>query len=149
MSVLDPENNHRNDPEGAEALGALVVAGGQGAELLAAVDQPLGEVAAAVGGAVERAAAALGPQARDGLADASPPAVGAVFTAGVALVADHPLGADRRPTAAGTIDRALLEQLLEDGRLVLLAGREHQRQRPAAALGAQVDLRAEAAPTAP
>src|SRR5215218_9513276 len=89
MGISDPEDNHRNHPEGAVALGALVVARGQGAELLAAGDQPLDPVAQPVRRAVEAASPALGPQPRDGVADAAPAAVGAPCAPGVAAVAHH------------------------------------------------------------
>src|SRR5690349_7242096 len=52
MGISDPEDYHRNRPEGAVALGALVVARGQRPELLAAGDQPLDPVAQAVRRAV-------------------------------------------------------------------------------------------------
>src|SRR5919199_6517528 len=109
MGACDPEHNHRNQPEGAVAGGALVVAGGQGAELLAAVDQPLDPVAQPVHGAVEAAAAALRPQPRDGVADTTPPTVGPPRAAGVALVAHHPRGAQPRPPAPGAAHGALLQ----------------------------------------
>src|SRR5918997_6171622 len=122
MGVSDPEDYHRNDPEGTVALGALVVAGGQAAELLAAGDQPLDPVAQPIHGAVEAAAPALRPQPRDGVADAAPAAVGPPCAPGVALVAHHAPGAPPRPAAAGAAHRALLQQLLEGGGLVALSG---------------------------
>src|SRR5918998_2880981 len=149
MGLSDPEDYHRQHPEGAVALGALVVAGGEGAELLAAGDQPLDPVAQPVHRAVEAAAPALGPQPRDGVADATPPTVGAALPSGIALVAHHPRGALPRPAAAGAPHRALLQQRLEGGGLVALAGRQHQRQRLAAALRAEMDLGGEAALAAP
>src|SRR5918997_1365089 len=69
MSMLDPEHSHRNQPEGTVAGGALVVAGGEGAELLAAVDRALDAVAQPVHGAVERPGAALGALTGDGVAE--------------------------------------------------------------------------------
>src|ERR671938_329025 len=100
MGISDPEDNHRNHPEGAVALGALVVAGGQTAELLAAGDQPLHPVAQPVRRAVEAAAPALGPQPGDGVADAAPPAVGAPCAPGVAPVAHYAPGAPPLAPAA-------------------------------------------------
>src|SRR5215216_2782837 len=134
MGIPDPEDYHRNQPEGAVAGGALVVAGGQGAELLAAVDQPLDAVAQPVHGAVEGASPALGSQPGDGIADAAPAAVGAPRAPGVAPVAHHARGAHPRPATAGAADRALLQQPLEGGGLVALPGCQHQRQRLAVAL---------------
>src|SRR5437764_6929032 len=149
MGISDPEDRHRNHPEGAVALGALVVAGGQAPDLLAAVAQPLDPVAQAVRGAVKGAGRALRPQQRAGVADAAPPAVGAQRAPGVAPVAHQPTRALPRPTPAGAADRALLQQLLEGGGLAALPGRQHQRHRLAAALGAEMDLRGEAALAAP
>src|SRR5215211_617923 len=140
MGLPDPEDHHRNQPEGAVALGTLLVAGGQGAALLAAGEQPLDPVAQPVHGAVEGAAPALGPQPRDGGAAAAPPAVGAPGAPGVAPVAHHAPGTPPRPTPAGAAHRPLLQQLLAGGGLVALPGRQHQRQRLATALGAEMDL---------
>src|SRR5215210_2278172 len=105
MGVSDPEDNHRKHPEGALALGALVVAGGQAAELLAAGDQPLDPVAQAVRRTVEAAAPAFRPQPGDGVADAAPAAGGAPRAPGVAPVAHHAPGAPPRPAAAGAAHR--------------------------------------------
>ena len=93
MDMFEPEDSERNEPEGAVALGALVVAGGQAAILLAAVDQAFHAVAQAVEGTVERAAAALGLAAGDRVADAPPSAVGALRSTGVPLVTNHAGGA--------------------------------------------------------
>src|SRR5919202_3119842 len=149
MSISDPEDYHRNHPEGAVALGALVVAGGQAAALLAAGDQPLDPVAQPVRRTVEAAATALRPQPGDGVAEAAPPAVGAPCAPGVAPVAHYAPGAPPRPAPAGAADRALLQQLLAGGGLVALPRRQHQRQRRAAALRAEMDLGGEAALTGP
>src|SRR5918912_359521 len=114
MGISDPEDYHRNHPEGAVALGALVVAGGQAAELLTAGDQPLHPVAQLVRRAGEAAATALGPQPGDGAA----PAVGAPCAPGVAPFAHYAPGARPRPAPAGAAHRALLQHLLEGGGLV-------------------------------
>src|SRR5215210_8731696 len=145
MIVFDPEHCHRNHPEGVVALGALVVAGGQGAELLAATNQVLHAVAPPVERPIKRAAAALVGLARDGRPDAATAARLADGPTAVAFVAGHALGAHARPPAAGPPHRALRQQLREHRRLVRLAGREHQSQRLAAALGAEMDLGGEAA----
>ena len=148
MSRFQPENNHCNDPEGAVTCGALIVASRQAAELLAAVDQALDAVAQAVERPVEGSSAALGRQPGDGVANAPPSTVPAAGAAGVPFVADHAAGATARPSPPGPPDRPLLQQPLEDRRLVPLAGRQHDGQRLAAALGPEMDLRAEAAPAA-
>jgi hypothetical protein len=145
MSRLDPEDSHRNRPQGAVAGRALVVAGGQAAVLLTAGDQVLHPVAQAIDGAVERPAPLFIASPWDGVADATPPTVGAADPAGVALVAHDSTRPQARPAPTGATDRPLLQQLLEGGRLVPLARGQHQRQELAAALRAEVDLRREAA----
>src|SRR3954451_21480767 len=155
MIMFDPEHYHRNHPEGAVALGALVVAGGQGAELLAAADQVLHPVAPPVARPIKRAAAALVGLARDGDPDAATAARLTDGPTAVALIAGHALGPHARPPGAGPPHRALAgrgpphralgQQLGEHRRLVRLAGCEHHGHRLAAALGAEMDLRGEAA----
>src|SRR3954469_24709861 len=145
MSMFDPEHCHRNHPEGAVALGALVVAGGQGAELLAATNQVLHPVAQPVARSIEGAAPALVGLARDGDPDAAAAAHLADGPTAVALVAGYALGAHARPPAAGPPHRALGQQLREHRRLVGLAGREPHGHRLPAALGAEMDLGGEAA----
>jgi hypothetical protein len=144
MQYLEPEQSHRNRPEGLVAGRALVVAGGQAAELLAAGDQVLDPVPPAVDGAVERPGAVLVTSAWDGVPDAAPSAVRAADPTGVALVARDPVRTDAGSAPAGAPDRPLLQQPLESGRLVALARRQGHRHRLAAALRAEVDLRREA-----
>src|SRR4051794_33656060 len=108
--MMDPEHSERNKPEGAVALGALVVAGRQAAVLLAAIDQPLDPVALPVHGAVEGPAAPLVAQAGESVTNAPPPTVAAPSPPGIRLVADHPLGAYARPAAAPAAHGALLQQ---------------------------------------
>src|SRR4051794_7544985 len=146
MQCLDPQDSHRNGPEGLVAGRPLVVADGQAAVLLAAGDEVLDHMASAVDGAVERPGAVLVAAAWDGVTDAAPPAVGAPGPAGVALVARDPIRPDARAAPAGPSDGALLQQPLEGGGLVALARGQHHRHRLAAALRAEVDLRREAAP---
>src|SRR5687767_14860098 len=145
MIILDPEENERDHPQGAIAFAALVVAGGQAAELLAAGDQVLHAVAPSIERPIEGAAPSLVGLARDGDPDPAAAAPVADALTAVALVARHALGTHPRPAAAGTPHRALGQQPREHRRLVRLAGREHQRQRLAAALGPEMDLGGEAA----
>src|SRR5438270_5671759 len=149
MSMMDPEHSERNQPEGAVAVGALVVAGGQAAVLLAAVDQPLDAVALPVHRAVKRPPAPFVAQARERIAQAPPPTVAAAGTPGVPLVAHYSLGPHARPSPARAPHGALLQQALKHGRLVLLARGQHQGHRLAAAVGAQVNLGREPATAAP
>ena len=83
----EPEDSHDNHPGGAEGVGALVVAGGEGAVLLAAGEEVLDQVSTVVGVAIEGAGVILGAELGDGLADAASTEGGAVAAAGVALVA--------------------------------------------------------------
>src|SRR3954464_2926628 len=100
MPCLDPQDSHRNGPEGLVAGRPLVVAGGQAAVLLAAGDEVLDRMASAVDGAVERPGAVLVAAAWDGVTDAAPPAVGAPGPAGVALVARDPIPPEARAAPA-------------------------------------------------
>src|SRR5688572_19594080 len=109
MGGFDPQDSHRNHPEGAVAGGALVVAGRQAAVLFAAIDQPLDLVAPPIEGAVEGASAVLRAQAGNGVADTPLPAVGPVPPAGIALVAHHPSGTQAGPSPASTAHCPLLQ----------------------------------------
>src|SRR5215475_13737123 len=145
MGTLQPEHSARNQPEGTVTGRELVVAGGQGPEVLAAVDRPFHAGAQPVDRAVEGPGPPLRPQPRNRVADAAPATVGPRRSPGVALVADHALGSQPRPAPAGALDRPLRQQRGESGRLVALPRREHQRHRLATPLDPQVDLRRETA----
>src|SRR5581483_11448381 len=123
-----PEQNSGDDPEGAVAVGALVVASRQTAELLAAIDQPLHPVPQAVRRAIERPAAALRAPMRDGVPDAPAPTVRSVPAPGVTLVAHDAVGPQPRPAAPWAAHGPLFQELLEHRRLVLLARGQHQGQ---------------------
>src|SRR3712207_4341262 len=129
-------------------MATFVVAGGQGAVLLTARDQALDAVAQPVDGAVEGAAAVFGAQLGDGVADASPSQIRPPRAAGVALVADHPPRPQPRAAASWSRHRALFHELGERGHLAAPPRREHQRQRLAAALRTEVNLRRAAAAAA-
>jgi hypothetical protein len=144
-----PEQNRGNDPQGAVAVRALVVAGGQTAELLAPIDQPLDPISQAVRCPIEGPAPPFPPLVRDRVADTPPPAVRSIAPPSVPFVPDHAVGPQPGPPAAGPAHRPLLEQLLEHRNFVLLAGGEHQGQQLAAAFRPEMDLRREAALAAP
>src|SRR5581483_11709409 len=144
-----PEQDGGDDPQGAVGVAALVVAGRQAAELLAAVDQPLHPVPEPVRGPIERAAAPLPPLARDGVADAPPPTVGPLPLPRVAFVSHYPIRPEPRTAAPRAPDRPLLQQPLENRHFVLLARGQHQGQELAVAFRAEMDLRREAALAAP
>ena len=78
---------------------------------------------------------------RDGDSDATPPRKGANLATAVTLVDVNALGAAR----TRTLDRPLIEQRLEHRRIVLLSGRQRQRQQLAVTLGADLPLGAETA----
>ena len=147
--LRQPQQNSCDDPERAVAVGPLVVASGQAAELLAAVDQPLHSVAQAVRRAIERPAAALRAPTRDGVPNPPAPTVRSMGAPRVAFVAHDAIGPPPGPPAPRAPHGPLFQELLEDRRFVLLAGRQGQRQQLAVALRAEVDLRREAAPAAP
>ncbi len=86
---LEPEDCHGDYAEGAVALAAPLVAGGQAAELPDAVAQ-------AVGGLIERAGPAV-VVAEDRVSDTPAAVVDAPPSAGVALGADYSVGRTRRP----------------------------------------------------
>src|SRR5436190_19237991 len=129
MGMLDPEDNARNHPEGAVALAALVIAGGQAAELLAAGDQVLDAMAQPVERPIEGAGPALVGLARDGDPGPSTTTRLANGAAAVAFVAGHAPGALAGSPAAGAPDRAPGQQPVEHRRLVRLARGQHQGQR--------------------
>src|SRR3989442_13746089 len=91
MVAFDPEESHRDRPEGAVALLGLVVAGGEGAELGAAVDAALDAGAQPVGRAVERAGPAVAGPPRGGVA-APAPAAGAAGATAPAAPTPRPPG---------------------------------------------------------
>src|SRR5688572_7318418 len=124
----------------------FLVAGGDGAVLLEAVDGALHPVALAVGRPVEAdAAAGLVFAAWDDRSDAAKAQVGAYGTPRVAPVAAHPIGAHPGAAASRPRHRASLQQRRQLGRFLALAGGQQAAERLAAALGAQVDFRAEPA----
>jgi hypothetical protein len=123
----------------------LFVARREPPELFQPIDQPLHPVAFAVDRPVERPPAALVRLARNRDPDPAPPQGGPDLAAAVALVTDDPLRAQPRPSTPRPFDRPVLQQLLEGRRLVALTGREHKGDRLAVALGAELDLGAEAA----
>ena len=146
--LLEPEDSADNDPEGAVAVGQLLVAGGQAAILFAAGDQPLNDIPLSVGRPVEGASAVLVGLVGDGVADTAAAAGLPDLPAAVALVADDALWTAAGPAASRSLDRHPVQQLVEHRRLVRLARRERHRQRLARALRAQVNLGTAAAPAA-
>src|SRR5436190_22605751 len=109
-SCMNPEQREGNQPQGSVTVRPLVVAGGQAAVLFAPISQPLHAIAQSVDGPVEATTVTLGPQVRDGVANAPPPTVAPVALAGVALVAHDPLGTHAGATPACAPHRPLFEQ---------------------------------------
>src|SRR5215207_9328248 len=129
------------------AKGEFVVAGGEGPELLEAVEEPLDQVALAVGGAVEpRVRAFRGAGGNDGR-DATPPQRAPHGAAAVALVTGHARRPQPWPPTTRTRNRRLLHEGGQRQVLMPLARRQHDRQRFATALGTGVEFGAEAAAT--
>src|SRR3954468_18538048 len=124
---------------------ALLVAGGDAAELLQAVDQALDEIATPVRSTVEVRLPALVALARDHRPDVTPAQAEPCGRAAVALVARRPLRPQTGSASTGATDRALVQQRLKRNLLVSLATGEHRRDRSAVALGPQVQLGREAA----
>src|SRR5215212_7785838 len=145
----EPEDSHDNHPGSAEGRGALVVAGGEGTVLLAAGEEVLDQVSAAVEVPIEGPGAVLGAELGDGVADAPTTEGGTVAMSRVGFVARGPAGTTARPSASRATDRALVHERLEDGRFVLLTRSEQHGQRLASALGLEVHLGREAALAAP
>ena len=128
----------------------LLIAGGNGTVLLEPIDQAFDAVALAVGGPVEAdPAPRLGCAARDDRADPPPAQIGAHRLPGVALVGDHPIGAQAGASPAGAGHRPALQQRRHLRRLMPLPGGQDSADRLAAAFGAQMDFGREPAPGAP
>src|ERR671933_2123570 len=144
MVLPEPDDNHGNDPQGAVALGPLVIASGDGPELLAAGEAVLDLVAQPVGGAVEGTTAVLVASMGDGVADAVAAAQRPDSAAAIALVAHDPLRAHAGAAAFRATDGAGGEQPGEDRRLVALPRRAHYGQWLTAALRLEMDLGREA-----
>jgi hypothetical protein len=129
-----------------EGLLQLLVAGGDGAVLLEAVDRAFDDVAFAVGGPIEaNAATGFGLEAGNDGADPPAAQVGSDRPARIPLVADDAVGAEAGSAPADPFDDAPFQQGRDVGRLVALARRQNEADRLAAALGPQVQLGAEAA----
>jgi hypothetical protein len=148
MWKLKPENNCRNHPQGAVALGQLLVPGRQASVLLEPVEEPLHPVAVPIHLSVERPAPPLIAQPWNGVPDAPASAEGPVTSARIPLVTRHPVGPYSRPATPTPLHLPLAQQLFKDRGLVPLAGGNHDGQRLAAALGSEVHLGAQAAPAA-
>src|ERR1051326_6064492 len=110
----DPEQDGSDDPEGAVALGELVVACSERAELFEAADQILDQVPTAIDLAVKWTATGLMPLVGDGVANTSLATVGAVTSPGVGLVTHHAVRSHARTTTTRSSHRTLLQQVLED-----------------------------------
>src|ERR687885_731100 len=103
----------------------------------------LDPVAFPVDGPVERSRAPFVPLARDRDPDPAPPQGGTDPSATIALVAHDALGPQLRLPARRPFDRPLRHQLLEGGRLMALARRQHEGDGLPIALTANMHLRAE------
>ena len=127
-------------------LPQLVVAGGDSAKLLEAVDEPLHAVARPVGRPVKVALAGLGGPAGDDRANLPAAQALARGRATLALVAGQPAGAEAGPAGTAPPHRARVQQGGQGALLVPLPTRQGEGHRPAVALGADVDRGAAPAP---
>src|SRR5512144_663226 len=123
----------------------FVVAGGNGPMLLEAVDGTLHDVAVPVGLPIEAHTAArfVGTARNDG-PDATAAQIRPDRGAGVALVANHAVGADAGTTPPRAFDGPALQQRWRLRCLVALPGGQHVGHRLAASLGTEVDFGREA-----
>ena len=124
---------------------ALFLARSNAPELFEPVDQTLDEVAATVGGAVEVWLPTLVALARDHRPEMTSAQAAPCGRATVAFVAGHTPRPQTGSAPTGTSDRALVQQRLERNLLMPLTASQHCRDRPAMALGPQVQLGREAA----
>src|SRR3954453_12255930 len=98
------------------ALAALLVAGGETALLLAAVDQPLHPFTEPVHRPVKGPAPLLGTAAWDRVPNPAPAAVRAPGATAKALIPHGAAGAHAGPPGAPPLDGALAEQARRHGR---------------------------------
>ncbi len=110
---LQPEQDHAQHDHGEVIDAALLVAGGDAAELLEAVDQTLDPVALPVGFAVEAGLPALVALAGDHRPDVSPAQAAAGGRAAVALVAGQSARPQARTALTRAADRAMVQQRLQ------------------------------------
>lgn len=149
--LAEPEDQGCQDDSGSVAVGEFIEPGRDRAELLEAGEASFDYVAVAVDGLVEcgwptaegpassavgRLVAALGDRGDD----ASAPQQVADRPAGVRLVAQHAFGRCARAAPCGARDADPGENLAEDGGVVDVAGREHDRQGKAPAVDGEVDF---------
>lgn len=134
--------------EGEIGAGELVVTSGEAAMLFEPADQPLDDIALAIGTPVHQTRPRLGGELRDDCADAAAAQMLAHRPAGIATIGQQSSRPAARPTGTGALDRASRHQGLERHLLVPLASGQDEGDRSATALAAQVQLAAEAAPRA-
>src|SRR4030095_10025630 len=109
--MSQPQQDHRDRHHRLVVDPALLVAGGDAAVLLEAVDAPFHLIAQLVRGLVEARVASLGGLCRDHPADRTTAPLGAHAGIAVALVASQPVGVaagsarPRPPVWAGPFDR--------------------------------------------
>ncbi len=124
------------------------VAGRHSPVLFEAVDEPLHPIPLAVGHAVEARVGRVRRPMGDEIADAAPPEIAPHRRAAVPLVSGQPVGAHPRPTRAVALDRACRQEGRQCDLLMALPAGQREDDWLATALGAEMDLGAEAA-TAP
>lgn len=116
--------------------------------MLETIDQSLNTITKTISFPIKRATTRLIAQMRNGQANATPPQETAKAPIAVALVTGEPMRTKARSSNRLAFDSPLLEQLFSYGGLVLLTGCQDERDELAIAFGANVDFRAQSAPTA-
>ena len=110
--------------------GAFLVARGDPAKLLEAVDEALDEIAPLIGHTVELGLPALVALARDDCANVPLPEAAPHSWAAVALVASGPPRPQAGSALSGATDRALVQQRFKGDLFVPLAAGQSRRCKP-------------------
>jgi hypothetical protein len=124
------------------------IAGGEAPELFQAVDEPFDFMALPIQGAIKGACSTLTAFTGNRDADPMAPQVLPDRPTAVGLIAHQAVRAALGPAAARSLDRPRLQQGHHQGCLMALTSRQQQCHRLSVALGAQMNLGAEAALTA-
>jgi hypothetical protein len=128
--------------------GKLLVAGGDAAELLEAIDGSFHPIALAIGSPVEARVAWLVTAGGDHCTNTTLSQVGADGSIAEALVPSDTPRAEAWPTWARPLDLATLHQRRDKPRFVSLAATDDHDHGSATTLDPQVELGAEATPRA-
>ncbi len=143
--MLQPEHDRSDVEHGEVVAGALLISGGDAAELLQAVEEPLYPIARPIGLSIKASTAALVALGGDHRPDAARAQVSARGLARKRLVARHP----PRPqawTAPLAADCTCIKQGWESGAVVALTTSQMEGHGLAMPFSPDVDLGREPAP---